>query len=47
MVNKSRKVWQKINGIKDKNGKILCETNTILDEFAGYFKHLGIYNESG
>ncbi len=30
--------WQTINGIKDNNGKILCETDTILDELAFYFK---------
>lgn len=34
VVNKSRKVRQTINGIKNKNGKILCDTNTILHYYS-------------
>ncbi len=36
MANRSRKVRQAINSIKDKNGKFLCETGVLLDQFAGY-----------
>ncbi len=34
------------HGIMDNNGKILCKTGVILDQFAGYFNYLGNYNES-